>query len=117
MIVTGHSLGGALATLCALDLQFNFFSAEPERIVLYSFGSPRVGNSAFRQSFNRRVSNSYRVVNGMDIVPAVPRPWQGYRHVDNAYRIGQRFSWRLVSQRVRDHAIASYIESLREQIS
>ena len=117
LIVTGHSLGGALATLCALDLQFNFFSTEPERISLYSFGSPRVGNSEFRQSFNRRVPNSYRVVNGMDIVPAVPRPWQGYRHVDSAYRIGQRFSWRFVSQRVRDHAIASYIDALRDQVN
>ena len=113
LIVTGHSLGGALATLCALDLQFTFFSSASDRISLYTFGSPRVGNSALRASFNRRVPNSYRVIYGMDIVPAVPRPWQGYSHVDKEYRIGQRFSWRFVSQRFRDHEIARYIEALR----
>lgn len=114
LIVTGHSLGGALATLCALDLQFKFFSSASDRISLYTFGSPRVGNSDFRQSFNRRVPNSYRLINGMDIVPAVPRPWQSYSHVDQEYRIGQRFSWRFVSQRLRDHEIAGYIEALKK---
>ncbi|MEM9217751.1 MAG: lipase family protein [Cyanobacteria bacterium P01_F01_bin.150] len=115
IIVTGHSLGGALATLCALDLQFNFFSSASEQISLYTFGSPRVGNANFKKSFDRRVPNSYRIINGMDIVPAVPRPWQRYRHVAQEYRVGKRFSWRFVSQRFKDHEIARYLESLRKQ--
>ncbi|NER00402.1 MAG: lipase family protein, partial [Cyanothece sp. SIO2G6] len=112
VVVTGHSLGGAIATLCALDLQYNFFDADA--VKLYTFGCPRVGNADFRQSFSRRVPQSYRIINGMDIIPAMPRPWQGYRHIDREYRIGRRFSFRFISQRIRDHSISLYLEQLRQ---
>lgn len=111
VIVTGHSLGGALATLCAVDLQYNF--TVQFAIALYTFGAPRVGNTGFRESFNRRVPDSSRYVHGMDIVAALPRPWQGYRHVDQEYRLGSRWSWNFLSQRFKDHEISSYIQALR----
>lgn len=111
--VTGHSLGAALATLAAVDIQYNF-SPQVEMINIYTFGSPRVGNSGFRESFNRRVPASYRFVYGMDIVPALPRPWQGYRHVATEYRLGPRFSFNFFSQRFKDHAIAQYINALKD---
>lgn len=110
--VTGHSLGGALATLCAVDIQYNFGNRIP-KIDVYTYGAPKVGNDGFRDSFNRRVPDSYRFVNGMDLVPALPRWWQGnYRHVDEEVRIGQRFSLNFFSARFKDHAIADYIEEL-----
>lgn len=56
---TGHSLGGALAILCAVDVQYNF-SNKVAAINVYTFGAPRVGNEGFRESFNRRVPDSYR---------------------------------------------------------
>lgn len=111
VILTGHSLGGALATLCAVDIQYNFSSA----IELYTFGSPRVGNDGFRESFNRRVPDSYRFVYGMDIVPALPRVWQGYRHVDQEHRLGPRFSLNFLSRRFKDHQIANYVTALKAQ--
>jgi len=40
---TGHSLGGAIATLASLDLQVSGIPSE----TVYTFGSPRVGNKAF----------------------------------------------------------------------
>ncbi|MEO0852711.1 MAG: lipase family protein [Cyanobacteria bacterium J06648_11] len=113
---TGHSLGGALATLCAVDLQYNF-SEKVTQIEAYTYGSPRVGNEGFRSSFNQRVPNSYRFVHGMDIVPALPRWWQGqYRHVDREYRIGDRFRWNLFAGRFKDHAIGKYIEMLEKYV-
>ncbi|MGG6293972.1 lipase family protein [Leptolyngbya sp. AN02str] len=112
-IVTGHSLGGALATLCAVDIQYNF-SKQLKAIAAYTFGSPKVGNDGFRESFNRRVPDSYRFVFGMDIVAELPRWWQGgYRHVDEEIRVGRRFSLNFLSARFRDHAIARYIEELK----
>ncbi|HEY9762487.1 MAG TPA: lipase family protein [Trichocoleus sp.] len=112
-VITGHSLGGALATLCAVDVQYNF-SDKIQTIEVYTFGSPKVGNDGFRESFNRRVPNSYRFVHGMDIVPELPRWWQGgYQHVDKEFRIGQRFSLNFLSSRFKDHAIARYIEVLK----
>lgn len=114
--VTGHSLGGALATLCAVDVQYNFTDKVSE-IEVYTFGSPRVGNDGFRASFNRRVPHSYRFVHGMDIVPALPRWWQGgYRHVDRAYRIGSRLRWNVLSGRFQDHAIGNYIQALKQYV-
>jgi predicted lipase len=40
---TGHSLGGALATLCALEMRQRLGL----RVELYTFGSPRVGSPQF----------------------------------------------------------------------
>jgi len=111
VIVTGHSLGGALATLCAVDIQYNFSNVA---INIYTFGAPRVGNDGFRESFNRRVPNSYRFVYGMDMVSALPRPWQGYHHVDTEYGLGPRFNLNFLSRRFKDHELANYITALRE---
>jgi triacylglycerol lipase len=58
--------------------------------------------------------NSYRFVYGMDIVPALPRAWQGYRHVDAEHRLGSRFSLNFFSQRFKDHKIENYINALKE---
>jgi len=66
---TGHSLGGALATLAA-----DQYGSGAE---LYTFGSPRVGDRTFADHF--RV-NAYRFVNNDDVVTKVPLPGS-YRHV------------------------------------
>jgi predicted lipase len=75
--VTGHSLGGALATLSAVDLAL--FNGIRAPIDLYVFGSPRVGNSAFVAWFQqvlsgsrRRIRNVMRVTNGGDLVAHLP---------------------------------------------
>jgi predicted lipase len=77
IIVTGHSLGGALATLCSVDLQYNFPSIE---IACVTFGSPKVGNKSFIESFNKRVPDTYRYVYGRDWAPLFPFV-SGYEHV------------------------------------
>lgn len=112
LVITGHSLGGALATLCAVDIQYNF--SDKVTIETYTYGAPKVGNDGFQDSYNQRVPNSYRIVHGMDLVPELPRWWQGYRAVDKEIRIGQRFSLRIVSQRFKDHAIDRYIDVLNQ---
>ncbi len=58
---TGHSLGGALATLTA--------SLKPP-LALYTFGSPRVGDSQFAKTCEW--IQAYRVVNNRDLVTTVP---------------------------------------------
>jgi phospholipase A1 len=45
MLITGHSLGAALATFAAVDIKENL---NPKRAMhVYNFGSPRTGNQAF----------------------------------------------------------------------
>ncbi|KAH1190111.1 Lipase [Glycine max] len=80
--VTGHSLGGALATLLALELSSNQLAKRGAiSITMYNFGSPRVGNKRFAEVYNERVKDSWRVVNHRDIIPTVPR-LMGYCHVE-----------------------------------
>ncbi len=113
--VTGHSLGGALAMLCAVDVQYNF-GEQLNHLDIYTFGAPRAGNDAFKASFERRVPNSYRFVNGMDIVVELPRWWQGYpRHVETQIRLGKRLSWKVLTAPFQDHAIARYIQELEKR--
>jgi triacylglycerol lipase len=76
--ITGHSLGGALATLAA-DRYANVDKLQG----VYIYGAPRVGDAEFRDSFNRRV-NAYRIVYGSDIVTMVPPNSFGYKHVGAA---------------------------------
>jgi triacylglycerol lipase len=112
--ITGHSLGGALATLCAVDLQYNF--GDRIAIEAYTFGAPRVGNPAFVESYNRRVPDTWRVVNGWDAVAGLPAPWQGYRHVETPIRLERDFTWKVITGSFEDHRIDHYIDALREKL-
>ena len=49
--ITGHSLGGAIATIIAGRL-IKDQVVDADRLKLYTFGSPRVGNPAFSQSID-----------------------------------------------------------------
>ncbi|GAB4818261.1 hypothetical protein N2152v2_005307 [Parachlorella kessleri] len=76
--VVGHSLGGALATICALDIRLNLGI---EDVRLYSYGSPRVGNSVFAEWFRQYVKVRWRFTHNRDMVPSVPIQLMGFRHV------------------------------------
>ncbi|HWO98691.1 MAG TPA: lipase family protein [Bacillus sp. (in: firmicutes)] len=70
IFITGHSLGGALATLHALDTAVNL---EGDRsIVMVNFGSPRVGDPDFVYQYKQYLPYSIRYVNSVDLVPFVP---------------------------------------------
>lgn len=86
IILTGHSLGAALAVLCAVDLQYNFPQNDIE---VYAFGCPRVGNAAFARSYNKRVFKTLRFNNGNDIVTKLPPVIFGFRHIGTEIHIGK----------------------------
>ena len=44
--IIGHSMGAAVATICAIDVKYSF-NLTRDQIHLYTFGSPRVGNDVF----------------------------------------------------------------------
>ncbi len=75
IFITGHSLGGALATLAASHIIKlicdNKISAKPP--ILYTFASPRVGDSVFANNFSK-LDECYRIANSEDIVPKIPIP-------------------------------------------
>lgn len=72
---TGHSLGGAMSTICAGRCFLSHIKSNPRQ--LFTYGSPRVGN---KQYVNHVKLEHYRWVNNNDIVTRVPPLWMGYRH-------------------------------------
>ncbi|HXR39240.1 MAG TPA: hypothetical protein VN776_09105 [Terracidiphilus sp.] len=84
-VVTGHSLGAALATLFVME---NDEKGKFDISSLCTFASPRVGNMEFVHLFNRLPINSWRIVNIRDVVPRLPPHIPillDYGHVDVAY--------------------------------
>lgn len=82
IFVTGHSLGGALCTLCGFLLSYEI----KNDIQVISFASPRVGDSKWKRVFDSRANLShYRVTNRRDIVTAAPMAW--FEHVGDNIRV------------------------------
>ncbi|GAB0492201.1 hypothetical protein MMPV_003461 [Pyropia vietnamensis] len=81
---TGHSLGGALATLAAADVR----AQHPDvGGALVSFGQPKVGNTAFQVAVNSMLPAAFRVVNDADVVARTPTG--GYVHVGRTVLVNQ----------------------------
>jgi predicted lipase len=75
ILICGHSLGAALATLAGAAL----LPVYKKRIRLYTFGSPRVGDDSFASSISQLYHERY--VDCHDIVTRLPLEIYGYRHV------------------------------------
>ena len=128
----GHSLGGAMATICAGRCKVSKIASSPEG--LFTFGSPRVGDRAYVDYC--RLAH-FRWVNNNDIVTRVPPTWLGYRHggremyIDCKGRVRDVEGWRRVVDRLRgflrglrrfkidhfsDHSIEQYIAYLHAAV-
>jgi triacylglycerol lipase len=82
LFFTGHSLGGALAILSASRAALLL---NPPPIVVYTFGSPRVGGDVFFKQYGTLGDSTFRVIDGTDLVATVPPTLLGfYRHVGQA---------------------------------
>jgi len=81
IIITGHSLGAALAVIAFVDVIDNNI-AVPSQI--YTFGQPRVGNKYFsswvKDSLTPSSTTMIRVTHGHDPVPHLPPEMLGFRH-------------------------------------
>lgn len=69
IMITGHSMGGAMAAFCGLDLVVNY---KIHNVQVMTFGQPRIGNTAFSSCYSKLVPNTIRVTNKHDIVPHLP---------------------------------------------
>jgi hypothetical protein len=80
LYITGHSLGGALASIAAFLVKHNTNLSILET-VLCTFGQPRCGNQEFANFLQRNLEYYYRVVNSLDIIPKAPlNKTQDYVH-------------------------------------
>jgi triacylglycerol lipase len=133
--ITGHSLGGALATIATARLR------EKDQSVhgLYTFGSPRVGDRDFQEEFNGDFrSKTFRFVNKNDAVTRIPMRSLFYSHVgqlcyldeDNIIHTDPSFWYRFVDgikvrlediadldlSTLENHKIGYYAEGIAQNI-
>src|SRR5262249_54870035 len=66
LTICGHSLGGALATLLALDVAATTPLTAP---TVYTYASPRTGDALFVSTYNQVVPQTFRLANRLDLVP------------------------------------------------
>ncbi|GMH44667.1 hypothetical protein BSKO_12619 [Bryopsis sp. KO-2023] len=128
ILVTGHSLGGALAVLASYDIA-RYCGINPRVISCYTFGAPRVGNHAFAAEYAENVPNTWQIVNDLDAVPRVPKFLFMFKHVGRRLIINEdgdiilcplfvevnlhgaaRYQWG--SNSVTHHLLGSYRKSL-----
>ncbi|XID93413.1 lipase family protein [Paenibacillaceae bacterium WGS1546] len=89
LYITGHSLGGALATLCALDAAVNSPFRSPRT---YTFGSPRVGDPDFAKAYAKHAGGTFRVHNRFDVVTHLPP------HIYRLPKTGRKYYYEHVRQ-------------------
>jgi len=109
--VTGHSLGGAVAQIIGMWLH-----KRGNNVLVFSYGSPKVSN----QVLSGGQPTHWRVVRRSDPIPFTP-PWP-YSHT-GLFIDSQDLDWGadndngLISKTDGlDHAIAKYVETLKEQL-
>lgn len=102
LILSGHSLGGAVATSIAAALQDHL-----PQLDLVTFGSPRPGGRRFRDRL--RVPH-LRFVHGDDLVPHLPSAALGFRHTAPPRHL--LISVDRLIDGIRDHAMDGYLQAL-----
>lgn len=98
ILITGHSLGGALCGLCAPDLLKDVAAGLAP--VVYTWAEPRVGHPDYARFFDAHVAICYRIVNLWDVVPQLPPVLALYEHEGLALHINSGFSFDMVRNHV-----------------
>jgi hypothetical protein len=99
----GHSLGGAMVTLGAVDVKKNL---NRPVVDLCTVGGPRAGMIRFRVKFNGLIDHCFRVTETRDIVPHVPPGFLGWNHVGLQIAVKSKVD--------NPHSLESYLEGLQK---
>jgi hypothetical protein len=105
IFVSGHSLGGCLASVLAPSLAFQLGSAS--NLKVYTFAAPSAGDANFADYYNRLFMNqatvkstAYRVYNSLDVVP---NSWASLSVIETYYDPAPRCTGEIKA--IVDHAI------------
>jgi hypothetical protein len=114
----GHSKGGSVAELLAIDLAFLM----KENVSSYTYGSPPVGDCRFAYKF-RSLPNlkAYRILNDKDFIKNIPTP---YVHVQSkpilikeSGRNNVQKDWKMhPSTIIRHHSMQNYINGIKKLV-
>lgn len=82
IVVTGHSLGGAIATLYAYSIKKHYPNYNVSSTTI---GSPRVGNKIFKENYDNSSIDTLRIVHNNDLVTHTP--YIKFYHVNYQLRL------------------------------
>lgn len=113
IVLTGHSLGGALAQLEAKRLIDYGYANNIKRLV--TFGSPKVGAKSFQEHLDKYLlDKTTHYIFGDDLTPSLPPKF--YRTSEsNVIELGSKRSWLNPNKYIhlfKDHSMDSYMEAL-----
>lgn len=116
LTICGHSLGGALVTLLALDVAANSAFKKP---IVFTYASPRAGGPQFAATYNQVVPNTFRIAGRLDLVPKLPFP-PLYEHVLglnelNSMQLGIPPKILIKPELACLHILTSYLHLLSQQ--
>jgi hypothetical protein len=131
LYVCGHSLGGALASICCFDLVINNV-IKNKKISCITFGSPRIGDINFTKIYNNNKIKTYRIVLSGDPVPKLPLDGN-YIHLTSSYYLKNNKIYnkpnkiyiafkRLITNicdvdfSLKNHSMEKYIETLNRLV-
>jgi len=111
--LSGHSMGGALATILGVDLKSMGYN-----VTVYSFCSPRVGNDELSELVKQIKLPLYRIINQDDMIPQTPlsvspnlsdkgNPYL-YSHCGDEYKFSK--NWNALDS---NHCISIMIDQLK----
>merc|ERR1712159_853423 len=108
--IIGHSLGGALASLMALDFYLNFNIPGVKSCLSYgipvrTYGCPCMGNKAFVDLFNKSIIDTKRYVIYMDPVPLLLSEISAFGYFHTLEKVE-------VNEIRRKHNVENYIKVL-----
>jgi hypothetical protein len=100
IMLAGHSLGGALATLVGCYLYE--IGIKPENLEVYTFGAPPVGTEEFCAHYEKKF-NIFRLVNENDVVPKIDK-------ITKFFHLGEEIV--LPSNEGEVHSCEGYIDNI-----
>ena len=116
IFITGHSLGGALASLFALDVA----ASRPDITVINTtFASPRVGKSVWQGTYEKKLDLqgvTFRVANYWDFVPSLPPRILGYEHVGQPFLVDFYVKDAILPHPISRHSADNYQVVLRHAV-
>ena len=114
VLVAGHSLGSAVAAICAMVLSLDYGPG----VSYIGFGTPRVGNKPWADLYKETVQSAVRVKNGRDPVDSCIPPVV-YRHIGAKVHVGVRDPYPDICllTDLEDHDMAKYISKLQKDDS
>lgn len=116
IVIVGHSLGGALATLCYADFMWHKkYKGYDVRIDGLASGCPRVGFLLGYKNFNEYTKGLIRLKFNSDIVTSAPFSIFGYKHIGEYIHFGKRSWWPFSPSRIFHHWSESYLNHLKNK--